>query len=155
MAITLRQRQVHLDFHTSPFIPDVGADFDAAEFAAQMQRAHVNSVTVFAKCHHGHLYYQTDHPARHPGLKQGLDLTASQVDALHAAGIRARGKGRIDLRLHVLVGLAHPPKHALAQLHMVQRGPQIERERRLLAQQHPARRAALGQRERGHWWLGV
>jgi hypothetical protein len=89
MAITLRQRQVHLDFHTSPFIPDVGADFDAVEFAAQMQRAHVNSVTVFAKCHHGQLYYQTDHPARHPGLKQGLDLTGAQVEALHAAGIRA------------------------------------------------------------------
>ncbi len=89
MAITLRQRQVHLDFHTSAHIPDVGADFDAAAFAAEMQRAHVNSVTVFAKCHHGHLYYQTDHPARHPGLKQGLDLTGAQVEALHAAGIRA------------------------------------------------------------------
>ena len=54
-----------------------------------MKAAHVNSVTVFAKCHHGHLYYNTRHPARHPGLKKGLDLLRGQVDALHEQGIRA------------------------------------------------------------------
>jgi hypothetical protein len=27
-------RQIHLDFHTACDIPDVGADFDPAEFAA-------------------------------------------------------------------------------------------------------------------------
>lgn len=87
--ITLRQRQIHLDFHTGPAIPDVGKDFDARAFARTMKQAHVNSVTVFAKCHHGHLYYATRHPARHPNLKRGLDLTGRQVDALHAQGIRA------------------------------------------------------------------
>jgi hypothetical protein len=85
----LRTRQIHLDFHTSPFIRDVGVDFDAGEFAKSMLAAHVNSVTVFAKCHHGHLYYNTKHPARHPGLKRGLDLLGEQVEALHRAGIRA------------------------------------------------------------------
>ena len=54
-----------------------------------MKDAHVNSVTVFAKCHHGHLYYNTKHPARHPGLKKGLDLLRKQVEALHDLGIRA------------------------------------------------------------------
>jgi hypothetical protein len=85
----LRQRQIHLDFHTGPAIPDVGADFDARAFARTMKRARVNSVTLFAKCHHGHLYYATRHPARHPGLKPGLDLLARQVEALHREGIRA------------------------------------------------------------------
>jgi hypothetical protein len=85
----LCQRQIHLDFHTGPAIPGVGADFDAREFARTMKRAHVNSVTVFAKCHHGHLYYNTKHPARHPGLRKGLDLLAGQVEALHREGIRA------------------------------------------------------------------
>ncbi|MCL5996091.1 MAG: beta-galactosidase trimerization domain-containing protein [Chloroflexi bacterium] len=89
MPLTLRQRQIHLDFHTSPYILDVGVDFDARAFAQQMKHAHVNSVTVFAKCHHGQLYYDTSHPARHPGLKKGLDLTGEQVAALHAEGIRA------------------------------------------------------------------
>jgi hypothetical protein len=88
-GLSLRQRQVHLDFHTGPRIPDVGADFDAAAFAERMRAAHVNSVTVFAKCHHGHLYYATEHPARHPNLKPGLDLTGEQVRALHALDIRA------------------------------------------------------------------
>ncbi|HMO26980.1 MAG TPA: hypothetical protein PKB10_11990, partial [Tepidisphaeraceae bacterium] len=71
----LRFRQVHLDFHTSIHIPDVGRDFNADRFARTFADAHVDSVTVFAKCHHGLLYYNTDHPARHPGLKPGLDLT--------------------------------------------------------------------------------
>lgn len=81
-------RQVHLDFHTSPHIPDVARDFDAREFARTMQDAHVNSVTLFAKCHHGHIYYNTDHPARHPALPRKFDLLRKQVDALHAVGIR-------------------------------------------------------------------
>ncbi|MFA6107977.1 MAG: alpha-amylase family protein [Candidatus Latescibacterota bacterium] len=85
----LAQRQIHLDFHTGPAIPDVGADFDARAFARTMKEAHVNSVTVFAKCHHGHLYFPTTHPSRHPGLKKGLDLTGRQVEALHREGIRA------------------------------------------------------------------
>lgn len=87
--IDLPQRQIHLDFHTSPLIPDVGKDFDPKTFAKTMKKAHVNSVTVFAKCHHGHLYYPTKHPARHPTLKPGLDLVGKQVDALHKEGIRA------------------------------------------------------------------
>src|SRR6195952_1663246 len=82
-------RQIHLDFHTSPAIPDVGAKFDAKAFARTMKAAHVNSVTVFAKCHHGHLYYDTARAERHPGLKAGLDLLTLQVDALHRVGIRA------------------------------------------------------------------
>jgi hypothetical protein len=88
-TLLLPFRQIHLDFHTGPNIPDVGAAFDAREFARTMKRAHVNSVTVFAKCHHGHLYYNTKRPERHPGLKRRLDLLGRQVDALHREGIRA------------------------------------------------------------------
>jgi hypothetical protein len=85
----LPRRQVHLDFHTGPAIPDVGRDFDARAFARTMKRAHVTSVTVFAKCHHGHLYYATRRPERHPGLRAGLDLLGRQIEALHREGIRA------------------------------------------------------------------
>jgi hypothetical protein len=87
--LNLPFRQIHLDFHTGPAIPDVGRDFDARAFARTMRQAHVNSVTVFAKCHHGHLYYATKRPERHPGLATSLDLLRGQVDALHAEGIRA------------------------------------------------------------------
>jgi len=84
-----RQRQIHLDFHTGPQIPSVGGAFNARAFAETYKRAHVNSVTVFAKCHHGHLYFPTKHPARHPHLKSGLDLCGEQVEALRRVGIRA------------------------------------------------------------------
>lgn len=86
---TFPKRTVHLDFHTGPGVPDVGADFDAATFATAFVDARVDSVTVFAKCHHGHLYYDTDRPERHPNLPRDLDLLGAQVEALHAAGIRA------------------------------------------------------------------
>lgn len=82
-------RQVHLDFHTGPAIPDVAGHFDAREFAAVMKRAHVNSVTCFAKCHHGHLYYNSPRPERHPGLAPGRDLLHEQIEALQREGIRA------------------------------------------------------------------
>ena len=85
----LRTRQIHLDFHTSEHIPGIGTDFNADEFARQLKDAHVNSVTVFAKCHHGLLYYDTKRPERHPGLSKKLDLLGEQVDALHRHGIGA------------------------------------------------------------------
>ncbi len=83
------RRTIHLDFHTSPDIPDVGVGFDADAFARTFKDAHVDSVTVFAKCHHGRLYFDTDRPERHPGLDRGLDLMGQQIEALHGAGIKA------------------------------------------------------------------
>lgn len=80
-------RQVHLDFHTSPFIPDVGAEFDANEFAATFKRARVNSVTLFAKCHHGMCYYPSETGKTHPALN-GRDLLGEMLAALRREGIR-------------------------------------------------------------------
>jgi hypothetical protein len=79
-------RQVHLDFHTAPMIPDVGADFDPQEFTDTLKKAHVNSVTVFARCHHGYCYYPTRVGTPHPHLKR--DLLGEMIDACHQAGIR-------------------------------------------------------------------
>lgn len=82
------KRTIHLDFHTGPNIQDVGVDFDPEAFAKTMKEAHVDSVTLFAMCHHGHLYYETNHPARHPGLSKDLNLLEEQIKALRAVGIR-------------------------------------------------------------------
>ncbi len=84
----LPARQIHLDFHTSPFIEGVAADFDAQVFARRMREAHVNSVTVFAKCHHGMSYYPTVLGEVHPHL-EGRDLLGEVIEALHREGIRA------------------------------------------------------------------
>jgi hypothetical protein len=80
-------RQIHLDFHTSPHIPDVGVDFDPEAFVATLAAAHVDSVTVFAKCHHGYSYYPTAVGTQHPHLRR--DLLGEMLAACHAAGIRA------------------------------------------------------------------
>jgi hypothetical protein len=80
-------RQVHLDFHTSPQIPEVGVDFDPVEFVCTLQAAHVNSVTVFGRCHHGYSYYPTKVGTVHPHLKRP-DLLGEMIEACHEAGIR-------------------------------------------------------------------
>ena len=82
-------RQIHLDFHTSEHIPAVAASFDAEAFAATLADAHVNSVTCFARCHHGWLYYDSQaFPERvHPQLTN-KNLLEEQIEACHARGIR-------------------------------------------------------------------
>lgn len=83
----LRMRQVHLDFHTAPSIPDVGKDFDADAFARTVKDARIDSMTVFAKCHHGFSYHPTEVGTMHPTLE--FDLLGAQIEALHGIGVRA------------------------------------------------------------------
>jgi hypothetical protein len=83
---TLRFRQVHLDFHTSPLIAGIGADFDAEEFAVSLEQAHINSITCFAVCHHGLSYYPTKVGTPHPQLNR--NLLGEQIEACHRHGIR-------------------------------------------------------------------
>lgn len=79
-------RQVHLDFHTSEHVPDIGADFRDDAFAATLGAAKVDSIVLFAKCHHGWSYYDATAGVRHPNLE--FDLLRRQVEACHAASIR-------------------------------------------------------------------
>jgi Hypothetical glycosyl hydrolase 6/Beta-galactosidase trimerisation domain len=84
----LRFRQIHLDFHTSEFIETIGSDFDPDDFAETLQKASVNSITCFARCHHGWLYFdsKTFPERRHPNLHK--ELLARQIDACHRRDIR-------------------------------------------------------------------
>ena len=84
----LPTRQIHLDFHNSPFIPGICSQFDPEEFAQTMVRAHVNSVTVFARCIHGMAYYPTKFGRQHPEMA-GRDFLRESIEALHKVGIRA------------------------------------------------------------------
>ncbi len=87
--MALRFRQIHLDFHTSGDIEGIGAKFNPEEFAQTLQRAHVDSVTCFARGHHGYLYYESKKfPERvHPHLTN-KNLLAEQIEACHKLGIR-------------------------------------------------------------------
>ncbi|MCG8480001.1 MAG: hypothetical protein MI724_12960, partial [Spirochaetales bacterium] len=80
MRSTLRYRQIHLDFHTSEHIEGIGADFDAEAFARTLKSAHVDSVTVFARGHHGWCYYPTAVGVPHPHLARP-DLLGEMVAA--------------------------------------------------------------------------
>jgi len=88
VADGLRFRQVHLDFHTSEHIAGIGAQFDAEEFVATLEAARVDSITCFARGHHGWVYYDTEAfpERRHPHLER--DLLREQIAACHARGIR-------------------------------------------------------------------
>jgi len=83
----MRFRQVHLDFHTSPAIDGVGEKFDKHEFQEALKRGHVDSITLFAKCHHGYSFHPTKVNEMHPGLK--FDLLGAQLEACREIGVRA------------------------------------------------------------------
>ena len=87
-ATELRFRQIHLDFHTSEHIDSVGSAFDPDEFGDTLVKAKVNSITCFARCHHGWLYFDSKKfpERRHPHLR--TDLLARQIEAAHRRGIR-------------------------------------------------------------------
>ncbi|QDU70523.1 alpha-amylase family protein [Mucisphaera calidilacus] len=86
----LSYRHIHLDFHTSPDIEGIGADFDPADFARTLKQAHVSSINLFARCHHGYVYYPSKvNPERiHPHLERP-NLLPEQIEACHKQGIRA------------------------------------------------------------------
>ena len=86
-----RFRQIHLDFHTSEHIPDVGAAFDAAAFADRLVEARFNWITLFGKCHHGMSYYPTRAGTVHPALK--FDLLGEQILGDVGCGAFAPGQG--------------------------------------------------------------
>ncbi len=83
--MSLRYRQVHLDFHTSGEIPGVGSAFDSDSFRKLLTDAAVDSITCFSVCHHGYSYHPTQVGVMHPALK--FDLLRAQMDAAHEAGI--------------------------------------------------------------------
>ncbi len=85
----LRFRQIHMDFHTSGAIKGIGAKFDPDRFADTLKRAHVDSINLFARGHHGYIYYDTEQfpERRHPHL--ACDLLREQIEACHKRDIRA------------------------------------------------------------------
>ena len=81
-------RQVHLDFHTSEHIPGVGSKFDKKQFQEALKRGHVNSITVFSKCHHGWAYHKSEANETHPTLGN-FELLTAQIEAAHEIGVKA------------------------------------------------------------------
>ncbi len=100
----LRFRQVHLDFHTSGLIPGIGTRFSKRQFQEALKVGHVDSITIFSKCHHGYSYHPTKVGRRHPQLK--FDLLARQIDACREIGVRC--PIYLSAGLDELAAFAHP-----------------------------------------------
>ena len=83
----MRLRQVHLDFHTSGALKNIGRDFSRENFQQALKLGHVNSITVFSKCHHGYSYHPTKVNEMHPGLD--FDLLGAQLEACREIGVNA------------------------------------------------------------------
>ena len=82
----MRFRQVHLDFHTSEHIEDIGKKFDKKQFQTALKKAHINSITLFSKCHHGWAYHPSKANEIHPHLD--FDLLGAQIQAAHEIGVK-------------------------------------------------------------------
>lgn len=81
-------RQIHLDFHTSEKLLDIGGNFDKKQFQKALKTGNVNSINIFAKGHHGWSYYPTKVGMQHPNLK--FDLLKAQIEACHKIGVRVQ-----------------------------------------------------------------
>ena len=88
MSKDLRFRQIHLDFHTSEHIEGVGFEFYPEEFAATLERARVNSITCFGRCHHGWIYFNTQAFPERRHTYMTRNLLKEQIEACHARNIR-------------------------------------------------------------------
>ena len=82
----LAYRQVHLDFHTSEAIAGIGSRFSREQFQKALKLGHVNSITVFSKCHHGWAYHPSKANEMHPGLN--FDLLGEMIEAAHEIGVK-------------------------------------------------------------------
>ena len=82
------KRQVHLDFHTSEHLFDIGNKFSKEQFQSTLKLAHVDAVNLFAKCHHSWFYYPTKAGNIHPNLN--FDLLGSQIEACKEIGVKVQ-----------------------------------------------------------------
>ncbi|MBC7959067.1 MAG: family 10 glycosylhydrolase, partial [Vallitaleaceae bacterium] len=81
----LKFRQVHLDFHTSEKIQNIGQAFDKDQFQSALKTGHIDSITVFSKCHHGWAYHPSTANEIHPHLN--FDLLGAMIEAAHEINV--------------------------------------------------------------------
>ena len=86
MKKELSFRQIHLDFHTSEEIKGIGDKFNKKQFQKMLKLGHVNSITLFSKCHHGWAYHPSKANEIHPHLN--FDLLGAQIEAAHEIGVK-------------------------------------------------------------------
>ena len=77
---------IHLDFHTPEFLNEAVKGFDPTQWMETFLRSGADFINLFAKCHHGNSYYDTQAGHKHRGLEQ--DMLGELVPRLKRAGVR-------------------------------------------------------------------
>jgi hypothetical protein len=108
----LRYRQIHLDFHTSGKISEIGVRFDKNKWQRTLQSARINSITCFSSCHHGWSYHPTKVGKQHPHLQ--FNLLREQMNASKEIGINV--PVYMTAGLNDVAAVAHPEWRELVQL---------------------------------------
>jgi hypothetical protein len=85
------------DNHTMKACPDVGANFDAKKFVAEVKSCGVDFLTFHARCNQGFAYYDTKIGIRHPSLKH--DMFGELAEECR--------KNKILLNAYINVGISH------------------------------------------------
>ena len=99
----MKYRQINLDFHTSECVKNIGEKFSKEQFQEALKVGHIDSITLFSKCHHGWSYHPTKANQMHPNLD--FDLFGSQVEAAKEIGVRTQaylsaGLDEKELKIH-------------------------------------------------------
>ena len=105
-------RQIHLDFHTSECMPDVGSEFSEENFRKALKDGHVSSINLFAKCHHGWSYFPSKVNKMHPTLK--TNLLDRQLKVCEEMGVRAQ--------IYISAGYDERKVNEYPQMHAMYRG---------------------------------
>ena len=87
---------MHFDFHTSPGISDLFANFNAENFADKLKQNHVEYINFTARCNMGYSYYNTKIGKKYNGLTR--DILKEVLDACHKRniGVTAYINGGLD-----------------------------------------------------------
>ncbi len=85
------------DNHTMKACPDVGANFDARKFVAEVKSCGVDFLTFHARCNQGFAYYDTKIGIKHPSLKR--DMFGELAEECK--------KNNILLNAYINVGISH------------------------------------------------
>ena len=80
-------RQIHLDFHTSGLIENIGENFSKEQFKKALKSGNVNSINIFGKVTMD-THTTTQDRNQHPHLK--FDLLKEQIEACHEMGVTAQ-----------------------------------------------------------------
>ena len=86
MNLRAPRRELLFDFHTMPWIKDLGSRFDFEKIAAYWKECDVDTISFPFRCNQGFSYYPTEIGYVYPSLR--YDLLGRLLETAHSIGVR-------------------------------------------------------------------